>query len=84
MFFKPKPRAPIQKIMLSKSFAHNSDRIFFKDNLRNLHPGRWRRLNQQVGYKIQALLQLRSQFANEITQVLWGDDSETDATKELD
>lgn len=53
--------------------------IFFKDNLRNIHPGRWRRLNQQVGFKIQALLQLRSKFQKEITQVLWGDDSETDA-----
>ena len=56
------------------------DGIFFKDNLRNVHPARWRRLNQQVGYKIQALLQLRSKFHGEVTQVLWGDDSETDAT----
>lgn len=54
--------------------------IFFKDNLRNIHPSRWRRLSQQVGYKIQALMQLRSKFNSEITQVLWGDDSETDAT----
>ena len=54
--------------------------IFFKDNLKNLHPSRWRRLNQQVGYKVQALLQLRSKFQGEITQVLWGDDSESDAT----
>ncbi len=54
--------------------------IFFKDNLRNLHPSRWRRLTQQVGFKVQALMQLRCKFSNEITQVLWGDDSETDAT----
>lgn len=54
--------------------------IFFKDNLRNLQPGRWRKLNQQVGYKIQALMQLRARFNGEITQVLWGDDSETDST----
>lgn len=54
--------------------------MFFKDNLRNIHPSRWRRLNQQVGFKIQALLQLRAKFHGEITQVLWGDDSETDAT----
>ena len=46
--------------------------IFFKDNLRNLHPTRWRRLTQQVGYKVQALMQLRSKFSKEITQVLWG------------
>ncbi|MCJ8275399.1 MAG: hypothetical protein HRT44_02600 [Bdellovibrionales bacterium] len=54
--------------------------MFFKDNLKNLRPGRWRRLSQQVGYKVQALMQLRSKFEGEITQVLWGDDSETDAT----
>ena len=54
--------------------------IFFKDNLKNIFPTRWRFFNQQVGYKIQALLQLRSQFKKEITQVLWGDDSEMDAT----
>lgn len=54
--------------------------MFFKDNLRNIHPARWRRLSQQVGYKLQALMQLRSKFNYEITQVLWGDDSETDAT----
>ena len=54
--------------------------MFYKDNLRNIKPSRWRRLNQQVGYKIQALLQLRSKVKGEVTQVLWGDDSETDAT----
>ncbi len=54
--------------------------IFFKDNMRNLRPSRWRRLSQQVGYKLQSLMQLRAKFPREITQVLWGDDSETDAT----
>lgn len=54
--------------------------IFFKDNLKNIHPSRWRRLTQQVGYKVQALMQLRARFESEISQVLWGDDSETDAT----
>lgn len=53
--------------------------LFFKDNLRNIKPGRWGRLTQQVGYKLQALLQLRTRFSGEISQVLWGDDSETDA-----
>jgi hypothetical protein len=54
--------------------------IFFKDNMKNLRPSRWRRLTQQVGFKLQALMQLRSKFQFEVTQVLWGDDSETDAT----
>ncbi len=54
--------------------------IFFKDNLKNIYPNRWRYFNRQVGYKLQALMQLRACFKEEITQVLWGDDSEMDAT----
>jgi len=52
--------------------------IFFKDNLKNLKPSRLRRLTQQVGYKIQALMQLRLHLKEDVRQVLWGDDSETD------
>jgi hypothetical protein len=52
---------------------------FYKDNLRNLRPGRLWRLSQQVGFKIQALLQLRLRLSSTIRQVLWGDDSESDA-----
>mgnify|MGYP003394545366 CR=1 FL=1 len=37
------------------------------------------RLKQQVGYKIQALLQLRRKLAPEVRQIMWGDDSEADA-----
>ncbi|MFK8137626.1 MAG: phosphatase domain-containing protein [Bdellovibrionales bacterium] len=53
--------------------------IFFKDNLINLRPGRLSRLTQQIGFKIQALLQLRSKLNPEVKQILWGDDSESDA-----
>jgi hypothetical protein len=53
--------------------------IFFKDNLKNLRPSRFRRLTQQVGFKVQSLLQLRSHLAPEVRQILWGDDSESDA-----
>lgn len=52
---------------------------FYKDNLKNLHPKRWWRLRRQVGYKIQALLQLRTRLREDVRQVLWGDDSESDA-----
>jgi len=52
---------------------------FYKDNLRNLRPRRLRRLRQQVGYKIQALLQLRTRNKDDVRQILWGDDSESDA-----
>jgi hypothetical protein len=53
--------------------------LFCKDNLRNLRPGRLWRLTQQVGYKLQALLQLRLHLPENVKQVLWGDDSEADA-----
>ncbi len=53
--------------------------IFFKDNLRNLWPGRFWKLRQHVGYKVTALMYLRTLLKKEISQVLWGDDSETDA-----
>ncbi len=52
---------------------------FYKDNLRNLNPKRWWRLTKQVGYKLQALLQLRTKLRDDVRQVLWGDDSESDA-----
>lgn len=53
--------------------------IFFKDNLKNLRPSRLWRLTQQVGFKLQSLLQLRIHLAADVRQVLWGDDSESDA-----
>ncbi len=52
---------------------------FFKDNLKNLKPNRFRRLTQQIGFKLQALLQLRIKLKSDVQQILWGDDSETDA-----
>jgi hypothetical protein len=53
--------------------------IFFKDNLKNLWPGRFWKLSQHVGYKVSALMYLRTLLKENVTQVLWGDDSETDA-----
>jgi hypothetical protein len=52
---------------------------FYKDNLKNLKIKRFHKLTQQVGYKLQALLQLRTRLSDSVRQVLWGDDSETDA-----
>jgi hypothetical protein len=51
---------------------------FFKDNLKNLRPNRFWRLTKQVGYKLQALLQLRTRLREDVRQVFWGDDSESD------
>jgi hypothetical protein len=52
---------------------------FYKDNLMNLRPRRLWRLTQQIGFKLQALLQLRTRLRDDVRQVFWGDDSESDA-----
>ncbi|HPI41818.1 MAG TPA: hypothetical protein PLJ21_13490 [Pseudobdellovibrionaceae bacterium] len=52
---------------------------FYKDNIKNLTPSRFWRLRAQVGYKLQALLQLRSRWVGNVSQICFGDDSETDA-----
>src|SRR5690606_25023095 len=46
---------------------------------KNLWPGRFWKLRQQVGYKVTALIYLRTLLRGDLNQVLWGDDSETDA-----
>lgn len=53
--------------------------LFCKDNLPNLRPQRFWRLNKQVGYKLQALLQLRAQLHPEVKMIMFGDDGESDA-----
>lgn len=53
--------------------------MFFKDNLKNLRPKRLWQLTHQIGYKLQALLQLRTKLPEQNKQILWGDDSEADA-----
>ena len=73
---------PQMEERMTEKFSY--DRIkplgcFYKDNLRNLRPKRLWRLTKQVGYKVQALLQLRARLATDVKQVLFGDDSESDA-----
>ena len=36
--------------------------VFFKDNFKNFRPNKFKRLKQQVGYKIQAFLELRARL----------------------
>lgn len=53
---------------------------FYKDNLANIHPKKFWKLTKQVGYKVQALMQLRARLQDDVHQICWGDDSESDAT----
>jgi hypothetical protein len=53
--------------------------VFCKDNLPNLRPRRFKRLSKHVGYKLQALLQMRSYLADDVSLYLFGDDGESDS-----
>ncbi len=55
------------------------DGIYFKDNMRNLRPGRFGRLKEQMGYKLLALLDLRARLPANCYETMFGDDAETDA-----
>ena len=54
--------------------------FYTKDNLKNLNFGRWSRLTNQIGFKIQALMELRLLISKDTKMICWGDDSESDAT----
>lgn len=51
-----------------------------KDNLRNLKPSLWKRLTNHIGFKIQALMEIRLLLSEDCRMICWGDDSEADAT----
>lgn len=53
--------------------------IFCKDNLANLSPSRFWRLNKQVGYKLQSLMQMRLLLQENVHIIMFGDDGESDA-----
>lgn len=54
------------------------DGIYFKDNLRNIRPGRMHRLREQVGYKLLALSDLRQRLPIGAHEIMFGDDAESD------
>lgn len=51
-----------------------------KDNLKNLKPSLWKKLTNHVGFKIQALMEIRLLLSHDCKMICWGDDSESDAT----
>jgi hypothetical protein len=72
---------PQMEERIAEKFAFDRIRpfgCFYKDNLKNLRPGRFWRLTKQVGYKLQALMQLRLRLAENVKQICFGDDSESD------
>lgn len=65
-----------QKMLLDRI---NPLGIFFKDNLKNIRFRKFARLKHHVGFKVQALCELRASLKENIGMVLFGDDSESDA-----
>jgi phosphoserine phosphatase len=55
------------------------DEFILKDNVKNVLRGRFRALKAQVGYKLPALLESRSNLPVEAQEILFGDDAEADA-----
>ena len=53
--------------------------ITYKDNLANIRKGKFSKVREQVSYKLSALLLNRARFGLSSTEVLFGDDSESDA-----
>ena len=52
--------------------------FFFKKS-RGWTPKFWKNSNSHMGYKLQALMEVRSRLALGTSMILWGDDSESDA-----
>jgi len=55
------------------------DGIIFKNQLKHVRAGDFRKLREQVGYKLEALLQLWFRLPPNAKLYLFGDDSESDA-----
>ena len=54
--------------------------LFCKDILSLIKKMDFRSLGHQFGYKLEALLQLRRHLGENVQQIMWGDDRESDAT----
>lgn len=73
----PELRKVIQRKMLLDGVAF--DGITFKDQLSLVLHGHFGKLREQVGYKLSALLLNRHELPWDVTETLFGDDSESDA-----
>lgn len=82
IFFVSASPPQLEKKIYQKLVTDGIEPLGFlsKDNLKNFYPGRFWRLNKQIGYKLQALMELRLRLDPEVKMVCWGDDSESDAS----
>ncbi|MCA9772034.1 MAG: hypothetical protein KC466_06470 [Myxococcales bacterium] len=68
----------IEEKMALDGFEH--DGIVFKDQMANIRRGHFRKLREQYGFKLSALLANRKRFPLRAREYLFGDDSESDAS----
>lgn len=73
----PQLRRVIQRKMLFDGVEF--DGITFKDQLALVRRGLFGKLREQIGYKVSALLLNRRELPWDVTETLFGDDSESDA-----
>lgn len=81
IFFVSASPPQIRKVVHEK-FALDGvqvDGVYFKDNIRNVRPSRLKRIREQTGYKLLALLDLRKRLPPGATITCFGDDMESDA-----
>lgn len=81
IFFVSASPPQIRKVVQEK-FALDGvevDGVYFKDNIRNVRPSRLKRIREQTGYKLLALLDLRRRLPPGATITCFGDDMESDA-----
>ncbi len=79
-FVSASPPQMEQKILAKMSLdGVETDGIIFKNQLRNVRKGNFKKLREQVGYKLSALLSLWEELPASSRLLLFGDDSESDA-----
>lgn len=73
----PQMRSKLMAKMEIDGVEH--DGIIFKNQLDHVRSGNFRKLKEQIGYKLSALLSLWFELPKQSKLVLFGDDSESDA-----
>jgi len=81
LYFVSASPPQIRKRIMSKMDIDGveTDGIIFKNELQHVRSGTFKKLKEQIGYKLGALLSLRRILNDKSQLVLFGDDSESDA-----
>ena len=72
----PQMKKVIEKKMSLDGISY--DGIVFKDNLKNIYKWKFKKIREQVGYKLKELLRLKSLLPQDSREYLFGDNYEND------